>query len=179
MGNELEASGPVRLPRMSTMISTSTERRLSSSSGSRSFSNKPMGAPLPSLSGHTSSSEGERLGRSSGRRPSPHKYPLLDGTPPGDGSQLGNEKEPTWAGREGNEVVPRHGRQKSLSDAFKTIRTRRASVSANAHEIADALKAPVSVKLIVWAAFEHDQKTGLTADTVCRYYVSYGTCRRP
>jgi solute carrier family 35, member E1 len=42
-----------------------------------------------------------------------------------------------------------HRRQKSLSDAFRTIRTRRASVSANAQEIADALKAPVSPKLIV------------------------------
>jgi solute carrier family 35 protein E1 len=42
-----------------------------------------------------------------------------------------------------------HGRQKSLSDAFRTIRTRRASVSANAQEIAEALKAPVSPKLIV------------------------------
>ena len=43
-----------------------------------------------------------------------------------------------------------HGRQKSLSDAFRTIRTRRASVSANAQEIAEALKAPVSPKLIVY-----------------------------
>jgi solute carrier family 35, member E1 len=42
-----------------------------------------------------------------------------------------------------------YGRQKSLSDAFRTIRTRRASVGANAHEIAEALKAPVSPKLIV------------------------------
>jgi solute carrier family 35 protein E1 len=42
-----------------------------------------------------------------------------------------------------------HGRQKSLSDALRTIRTRRASVSANVHEISDALKAPVSPKLIV------------------------------
>jgi solute carrier family 35, member E1 len=42
-----------------------------------------------------------------------------------------------------------HGRQKSLSDAFRTIRTRRASVSANAQEIAEALRAPVSPKLIV------------------------------
>lgn len=45
----------------------------------------------------------------------------------------------------------RHGRQKSLSDAIRTIKTRKGSVSANAHEIADALKAPVSVKLIVSA----------------------------
>ncbi|KAI9815687.1 MAG: suppressor of loss of ypt1 [Pycnora praestabilis] len=49
----------------------------------------------------------------------------------------------------GNGLGTRHGRQKSLSDAFKTIRSRRGSVSDNAHEIADALKAPVSPKLIV------------------------------
>lgn len=42
-----------------------------------------------------------------------------------------------------------HGRQKSLSDAFRTIRTRKGSVSQNAHEIADALRAPVSPKLVV------------------------------
>lgn len=42
-----------------------------------------------------------------------------------------------------------HSRQKSLSDAFRTIRNRKASVSENAHEIADALKAPISVRTIV------------------------------
>jgi solute carrier family 35 protein E1 len=42
-----------------------------------------------------------------------------------------------------------HGRQKSLGDAIRTIRTRGASVSENAREVADALKAPVSPKLIV------------------------------
>lgn len=42
-----------------------------------------------------------------------------------------------------------HGRQKSLSEAIRTIRTRKASVSQNAHEIADALKAPLSPMLIV------------------------------
>ncbi|KAI1110160.1 triose-phosphate transporter [Nemania sp. NC0429] len=41
-----------------------------------------------------------------------------------------------------------HGPQKSISEAFRTIRGRRASVSQNAHEIADALKAPVSAKLV-------------------------------
>ncbi len=43
----------------------------------------------------------------------------------------------------------RHGRQKSLSEAIRSIRGRHGSVSANAQEIADALKAPVSPKLIV------------------------------
>ncbi|KAF2269008.1 TPT-domain-containing protein [Lojkania enalia] len=45
----------------------------------------------------------------------------------------------------------RHGRQKSLSEAIRTIRTpgRKASVSQNAHEIADALKVPLSPKIIL------------------------------
>ena len=42
-----------------------------------------------------------------------------------------------------------HSRQKSLSDALRIIRTRKGSVSANVHELSDALKAPVSPKLIV------------------------------
>lgn len=42
-----------------------------------------------------------------------------------------------------------HSRQKSLSEALRTIRTRKGSVSQNAHELADALKAPLSPKLIV------------------------------
>ncbi|EQL04133.1 ER to golgi transport protein [Ophiocordyceps sinensis CO18] len=40
-------------------------------------------------------------------------------------------------------------RQKSLGDAFRTIRARNGSMSQNAHEIADALRAPVSPKLVV------------------------------
>ncbi len=43
----------------------------------------------------------------------------------------------------------RRGRQKSLSEALKTIKDRRGSVSENAHEIAAALKAPVSPQLVV------------------------------
>lgn len=46
-----------------------------------------------------------------------------------------------------------HGRQKSLSDAIRTIRTRNGSFSQNAHEIADALKAPISPKLVVCAKY--------------------------
>ncbi|KAI1129827.1 triose-phosphate transporter [Nemania abortiva] len=42
-----------------------------------------------------------------------------------------------------------HGRQKSISEALRTIRDRRGSVGQNAHEIADALRAPVSAKLVV------------------------------
>lgn len=49
----------------------------------------------------------------------------------------------------GAPIIRTHGRQKSLSEAYKHIRTRKGSVSANAHEIAEALKAPVSWKLVV------------------------------
>jgi solute carrier family 35 protein E1 len=42
-----------------------------------------------------------------------------------------------------------HGRQKSIGDAFRTIKERRGSVSQNAHEIADALRAPISPRLVV------------------------------
>ena len=64
-----------------------------------------------------------------------------------------------WASRKdsshswGNGLVngtPRgHNRQKSLNDAIRTIRTRKGSMSANAQELAAALKAPVSFRLIV------------------------------
>lgn len=63
-------------------------------------------------------------------------------------------KHERWQPRKDSTVhwangVTDHGRQKSLSDAFKLIRTRRGSVSQNAQEIAEALKAPLSPKLIV------------------------------
>ncbi|KAK1688531.1 triose-phosphate transporter [Colletotrichum godetiae] len=54
-------------------------------------------------------------------------------------------------GAPGQQQVPTrygHGRQKSLGDAIHNIRTRGGSVGQNAHEIADALKAPVSPRLI-------------------------------
>ncbi|OGM43592.1 ER to Golgi transport protein (Sly41) [Aspergillus bombycis] len=43
---------------------------------------------------------------------------------------------------------PKHKPRKSISEAISTIRTRNASVSANAQELAQALRAPVSYKLI-------------------------------
>ncbi|KAK7514897.1 triose-phosphate transporter family-domain-containing protein [Phyllosticta citriasiana] len=81
------------------------------------------------------------------RSPSPIK-PGEGAFPPGDRWYPRKESGARWGN--GNAVggTTRHGRQKSLSEALRTIRTRRASVSANAHEIADALRAPVSVKLI-------------------------------
>jgi solute carrier family 35 protein E1 len=45
-----------------------------------------------------------------------------------------------------------HGRQRSLSEAIAVIRERKGSMSQNAQEIADALKAPVSPQLVVSTA---------------------------
>ncbi|RKF83851.1 putative transporter C83.11 [Golovinomyces cichoracearum] len=55
----------------------------------------------------------------------------------GNGS---NRVGATWTGK--------HIRQKSLSDAFNTIRTRSESIAPTVHDVADALKAPVSAKLV-------------------------------
>ena len=55
-----------------------------------------------------------------------------------------------WGDGHLNIAGPRqHGRHRSLSDAFRNIRTRKASVGENAHEIAEALKAPISLKILV------------------------------
>ena len=55
-----------------------------------------------------------------------------------------------WGDGQINVAGPRqHSRHRSLSDAFRNIRTRKASVSENAHEIAEALKAPISLKILV------------------------------
>ena len=64
------------------------------------------------------------------------------------------ENHLSWGNGHLNVAGPRsHSRQKSLTDAFRTIRSRKASVSENAQEIAEALKAPVSVKIVVCAFF--------------------------
>jgi solute carrier family 35 protein E1 len=49
----------------------------------------------------------------------------------------------------GSTRVSKHRPRKSISEAISTIRTRNASVSANAQELAQALRAPVSYQLIV------------------------------
>ena len=54
-----------------------------------------------------------------------------------------------WERANGSVLGTRHKPSKSISEAITTIRTRNASVSANAQELAQALKAPVSYRLIV------------------------------
>ncbi|KAL8831472.1 MAG: hypothetical protein Q9191_000844 [Dirinaria sp. TL-2023a] len=82
------------------------------------------------------------------RVPSPRPLSKANGSAYSDRWQHRRDNHIAW-----DEGPPRglarHKRQPSLSDAIRTIRTRRGSVSANAQEIAEALKAPISFKLIV------------------------------
>lgn len=73
-------------------------------------------------------------------------------------------KETIWNGQ--LNTGTRHNRQKSLSDALRTIRTRRGSVSQNVHEIGDALKVPVSPKLIVCSPSKSKYLALIFVDTV-------------
>ena len=68
------------------------------------------------------------------------------------------EHHQAWRPGAINVAGPRssHGRQKSIGEAIRSIRNRRGSLSANAHEIADSLKAPLSIKLVVGFALLED-----------------------
>ncbi|KAF1926670.1 TPT-domain-containing protein [Didymella exigua CBS 183.55] len=91
----------------------------------------------------------EPLGRTSSRNASPSHATHTNGYAiPSDRWQPRKEARVGFASHSVSGPSNRHGRQKSLSEAFQTIRTRKGSVSQNAHEIADALKAPLSPKLI-------------------------------
>lgn len=60
-----------------------------------------------------------------------------------------------------------HGRKTSINEAIHNIRTRNGSVSQNAHEIADALRAPVSPTLIV-CCLQYAQKHPACAQPLIR-----------
>lgn len=87
------------------------------------------------------------------RGPSPR--PLPNGLPPGlhSSERWPHRKESSlrsWTSWAANgRLGTRPNRQKSLSEAIRTVRTRKASISENAHEIAESLKAPVSLRLVV------------------------------
>jgi solute carrier family 35, member E1 len=95
--------------------------------------------------------EEEPFGLTSSRSASPNHPPQQNGGASTDRWQPRKEQRYGYANGSAHAPTTRHGRQKSLSEAFRTIRApgRKASISQNAHEIADALKAPLSPRLIV------------------------------
>lgn len=71
---------------------------------------------------------------------------------------LRNDPDDRWQPRKAGYVswehvnglgISKHRSRKSISEAVSTIRTRNASMSANAHELAEALRALISYRLIV------------------------------
>ena len=127
------------------MQSANAERRWSTSStGKEKFpdlDHSPSGDYLTAID---ATDEGATT---SSRTPSPAKS---NGILHSERWQARKDHHLVWGNGHTNVTPPRqHGRQRSLSDAFKTIRSRKASVSENAREVAEALKAPVSMKIVV------------------------------
>ena len=126
---------------------------------------------------------------------SPYKYPSSP-THTGNGYTNGSPAHDRWGPRRNSAMGGAawnngtagtgtggggrgHGRQKSLSDAFKTIRGRKASVSQNVHEVADALKAPVSPKLVVRNPPRQEYISNADCPEFGRFSASSGICRAP
>lgn len=101
------------------------------------------------------------------RLSSPGTRPNLNGNLHNDRWQYKKDHHIAWSNGHVKGATRGHGRQPSLSDAIRTMRTRKGSVSANAHEIAEALKAPVSVRLIVSLTNRSHSHVLITA----RYFV--------
>ena len=131
---------------------TNADRRWSSSSNrSENFKFPDFDASLGPRE-HLTIYEEENNGTKQGwRTPSPNAPIKANGALHSERWQTRRDSHLVWSNGSAHPPGPRHGRQKSLSEAIRTIRTRNGSVSANAHEIAEALKAPVSFKLIVRA----------------------------
>ncbi|KAH8691104.1 putative ER to Golgi transport protein [Talaromyces proteolyticus] len=78
-----------------------------------------------------------------------------DTTPNGNQRTAHSGSEDLWQSRKAAghviwdpRAASKHRPRKSISETISTIRMRNSSMSANAHEIAEALRAPVSYKLI-------------------------------
>ncbi|KAL9585898.1 MAG: hypothetical protein Q9212_001255 [Teloschistes hypoglaucus] len=125
------------------------ERRLSSSSTAYETTKFPDLEPTSSRdffpTHHDNTTE---------RTLSPNTWSGNNGGPRNDRWQARRDHHISWgnghiSGTHTSGLPSKHVRQKSIGEAIHTIRTRRGSVSANAAELADALKAPVSIRLIV------------------------------
>lgn len=95
------------------------------------------------------------------------RFPSFDDTSPYVGRPLVTESpiethsvvpEYKWPSRRGSQKLRdgrNHGHQsrRSVSEALNKFRTRQGSVSENAQELAEALKAPISYPLIVRTEF--------------------------
>lgn len=84
----------------------------------------------------------------------PYDVPVVSESPFNANSDQSVVPDYKWPARRGSQPfrsgrIPGHKSRRSVSDAFNKLRNRRGSISENAQELAEALKAPVSFKLIV------------------------------
>lgn len=130
---------------------TSAERRWSSSSSRSDTTKFPDFDQSIAFREHQTIYEEDDTNTSQeGKRAlSPYAWSRANGGSHNERLVQRKESNHSWGNAYANGAARGHIRQKSLGDAFRTIRTRQASVSQNAQEIADALKAPVSYKLVV------------------------------
>ncbi len=134
------------------MTKTSSERRWStSSSHTETFKFPDFEQSPASRDSLPTYKEQAGSAKTFARTPSPNPKSKQNGTVHGGRWQPRRESHLAWGNTNGHVVGSgsRHCPQKSIGDAIRNIRTRRGSVSANAQEIAEALKAPVSLKLVV------------------------------
>ena len=127
------------------MSSPNVERRRSSSSNPREkfpdFQDSQSGDYFPKFH------EGEVGRNGAARTSSPTKS---NGVLYNQRWQIRKDNHLAWGDGHLHVASPRqHERHRSISDTFRNIRTRKASVSENAQEIAEALKAPISFKILV------------------------------
>ena len=131
------------------MTTANAERRRSSTSIQYETTKFPDLEPTSSRECIATRQEEADAQRVTGRKPSPNSWPSVNGGQKNEKWQAKRDSHISWGNGHLSGAPSRHGRQKSIGEAIHTIRTRKGSVSANAAEIADALKAPVSVRLIV------------------------------
>ncbi|KAL8686908.1 MAG: hypothetical protein Q9218_006774 [Villophora microphyllina] len=131
------------------MTTANAERRRSSSSIAYETTKFPDLEPTSSRDYLATHQEENHRHGTAERTLSPNAWSGINGGSRNDRWQAKKENHISWGNGHVTGTPSKHGRQKSIGEAIHTIRTRKGSVSANAAEIADALKAPVSVRLIV------------------------------
>lgn len=150
------------------MPSATTDRKRSPSSNS--IERFPDLEDFPSSYGEFLQTDHSQS-KISARTPSPGKANVRTY---GDVWQPHKNSRIEWGNGHVSIAEPRvQGRQKSLSDAIRTIRTRKGSVSQNAHELADALKAPLSFRLMVFNDLGEWVRTMLTNPPESLPYLVY------
>ena len=129
-------------------IATANSHEASSASARRT--------PSPNIQASLPVTENERFPSLDVSRSNETRYPVaspVEFTP----TQAISEKQ-KWPARRSSQRARENGRvpglhshrtRRSVSDAINNFRVRRGSVSENAQELAEALKAPVSYRLIV------------------------------